>query len=245
MSDSQTAYKGQSRVLKKCHWCSKDEPDQKFQACSRCREVIYCGRECQRASWPFHKTLCKFNTDSRATTEAADPELNKNVAAFKKWHTAHVEIFKHALVCALGLGKNPENVESGVMFLEVKRKSNHADLPVKFKYEIVDGCILSVAEAYEILGESGKPILDQCKLKSEYMQKKGGAGMCPIFMQLRSDSKSEGGMEGVVDVVNFILPKPADCAYMQKTNDWGQAWLPNLAGAVQYTGPNLTAPVKR
>lgn len=245
MSDKETTYKGQSRILKRCHWCSKNEGEQKFRACSQCKEVIYCGTDCQRASWPFHKTLCKFNADSRAATEAADPELNKNVADFKKWHTAHDEIFKHAIVCALDLGNNPDNVESGVMFLEVKRKTNHAELSPKRKYEIIAGYIMRVEEAYALLGESGKPILDQCKLKSEYMKKKGGAGMCPIFMQLRADDSPSSPMAGIVDIVTFILPKPADCAYMQKVNDWGNNWFTTLAGAVQYTGSNRMAPVVR
>ena len=31
---------------------------QQRHSCSRCKSVMYCSRECQRASWPAHKKLC-------------------------------------------------------------------------------------------------------------------------------------------------------------------------------------------
>jgi len=32
--------------------------DEKFKACSKCENVVYCGRECQVAHWKEHKKEC-------------------------------------------------------------------------------------------------------------------------------------------------------------------------------------------
>jgi hypothetical protein len=39
-----------------CSICSK--PLSKIRACSKCRCVMYCGRDCQKKHWPKHKTEC-------------------------------------------------------------------------------------------------------------------------------------------------------------------------------------------
>jgi len=38
-----------------CAWCFTN----KGTKCTRCRQVSYCGRKCQRADWPTHKHKCK------------------------------------------------------------------------------------------------------------------------------------------------------------------------------------------
>ena len=40
----------------------------KFKQCTRCRSVIYCGRECQTAHYPEHKALCRtYATDDEGS----------------------------------------------------------------------------------------------------------------------------------------------------------------------------------
>lgn len=40
-AEKETEFKGQSRVLKKCHWCAKkqDPGEEPFKACGQCKEV--------------------------------------------------------------------------------------------------------------------------------------------------------------------------------------------------------------
>eukprot|EP00986_Skeletonema_menzelii_P009999 scaffold4693_cov149-Skeletonema_menzelii.AAC.1 len=37
-----------------------------LKLCSRCRQVLYCSKECQRAEWPVHKCVCKNLADLQA-----------------------------------------------------------------------------------------------------------------------------------------------------------------------------------
>lgn len=45
-----------------CVACRKNpmsNPEIVFKLCARCQYVYYCGKECQTADWPTHKTVCK------------------------------------------------------------------------------------------------------------------------------------------------------------------------------------------
>lgn len=47
-------------TLKSCAKCNKTEQVLKeFSLCSQCRQVHYCGRDCQVADWKAHKKFCK------------------------------------------------------------------------------------------------------------------------------------------------------------------------------------------
>jgi hypothetical protein len=53
-------YKNSKFVRKVCATCCKGTLEhEKVKACSRCRMVYYCGKECQRAHWPQHKHECR------------------------------------------------------------------------------------------------------------------------------------------------------------------------------------------
>mmetsp|Transcript_11078 Transcript_11078/g.18108 ORF Transcript_11078/g.18108 Transcript_11078/m.18108 type:complete len:131 (+) Transcript_11078:100-492(+) len=45
--------------LRTCGGCNKQEGYRhEFKVCSRCRQVRYCGRECQAADWQRHRQHC-------------------------------------------------------------------------------------------------------------------------------------------------------------------------------------------
>ncbi len=44
----------------RCNWCRKKQ-SQGLLACSRCKKVLYCGSECQKADWSNHKKQCSPN----------------------------------------------------------------------------------------------------------------------------------------------------------------------------------------
>jgi hypothetical protein len=41
------------------HDCAASAGTSTLYRCGRCRNAIYCSRECQTASWPSHKSKCK------------------------------------------------------------------------------------------------------------------------------------------------------------------------------------------
>lgn len=60
-----------------CSACGQERPEKK---CSKCKQVQYCDRECQRLHWFVHKKTCArpTTTDSGATVAAqqAKPEID-------------------------------------------------------------------------------------------------------------------------------------------------------------------------
>lgn len=67
-------------------------------------------------------------------------------------HGLHIGALRHAAVCAFNLGHNPTALEEGVLFIEIKLKSNHKDFDVKRKYEPTGGFTLTMKETREMLG---------------------------------------------------------------------------------------------
>jgi len=48
--------------MPRCGYCRKKEKNKnEFMICSRCKQVAYCSRECQKAHWKGHKNICKKN----------------------------------------------------------------------------------------------------------------------------------------------------------------------------------------
>ena len=47
----------------RCSYCLKchDEPPQR---CSRCKNVSYCNRDCQKKHWAWHKSVCGTVTET-------------------------------------------------------------------------------------------------------------------------------------------------------------------------------------
>lgn len=53
--------RGQQRVaLRSCAGCGATEDSlRSFGKCEGCKQVVYCGRECQKRDWKAHKKACK------------------------------------------------------------------------------------------------------------------------------------------------------------------------------------------
>lgn len=68
-------------------------------------------------------------------------------------HAHHVPALRQAAICALDLGNNPSAVDEKILYVEVKLKIEHQDLPVSQKYEPVNGLVFTFAEAAVMLGE--------------------------------------------------------------------------------------------
>lgn len=61
-SDSKAKSNSSATATKHCNNCNKSAEEvtsKKLLVCSRCKQVNYCCRECQRADWKTHKLNCK------------------------------------------------------------------------------------------------------------------------------------------------------------------------------------------
>ena len=74
-------------------------------------------------------------------------------------HGSHVEALRHAAICALDLGHNPSAVDDNVLFLEVKLKFEHANLPPHRKYKPSAGFVMTMGETAEMLGMFAWPVI--------------------------------------------------------------------------------------
>ncbi|KAG5651168.1 hypothetical protein H0H81_009632 [Sphagnurus paluster] len=229
-SSSKTPHwKGQSRVQKLCHWCTKPQGTRSkpFQACGRCREAA-----------------CNFNSKNKEKILGGDPTGANTVAAFKKWcrphlhfqtshsltnhrifrHGSHVPAFRQAAICALDLGSNPSKVDDGVLCIDVKLKPNHESLPTNQKYEPVAGCTLTMQETLQMIGTYSNPfpcphggasIIESAKSDSSFMKAKGGLGVVMVMLQAY----------GYVDIVKVVLPSASVVKAAQQADNWGDQWV--------------------
>jgi len=213
-------FKGQSRVQKICHWCTKPQESGKpsFQACSRCKEVIYCSKDCQVKSWPFHKGSCKSTADLKKVLENAPLSLTQEIVTFKKWHGSHTALLRHCVLCALQLDKHPEDADKKIIGMTVQLVPNHADLPPDRKYRAIDGFVATREEVEEMLNPSGgKSILQATWATHEYMKSNGNLGVAPVILRTGH----------VVDVVNVPLTSQAITkkAFAVRGINWGDDWV--------------------
>ena len=72
--------KGYRRTM--CRNCNKAEADPNFQkslkACSRCKQIFYCSRECQTMDWKVHRHHCKPSPLSSEKTSTLSKDIITN-----------------------------------------------------------------------------------------------------------------------------------------------------------------------
>lgn len=59
-----------------CSTCGEEKPDKK---CSKCKEVQYCDRECQRLHWFMHKKTCTRPTTTPVASASSQEPDKANV----------------------------------------------------------------------------------------------------------------------------------------------------------------------
>ena len=58
----------------KCANCGKVAT----QRCSKCKNQLYCSRECQIKQWKAHKALCEIISNNKKDDEVRNEEFKKN-----------------------------------------------------------------------------------------------------------------------------------------------------------------------
>lgn len=133
-----------------------------------------------------------------------------------KRHGSHTVLLRQAVICALDLGNTPKNADRKIVFLQVELKPDHANLRPDNKYCAIGGFDMTRDEANDMLAASGGGAILQANLAShEQMKKKGSLGVAPIVLQAN----------GLVDIVNILLPSPAAAKTAQASMDWGPNWV--------------------
>ncbi|KAJ3517211.1 hypothetical protein NLJ89_g652 [Agrocybe chaxingu] len=140
------------------------------------------------------------------------------------WHSSHLPPLRHAAICALDLGHKPTALDDNLLFIDIKLKFSHDDLPPNRRYEPVGGFTMTVAEVRDVFGNMGVgTILDSFKDANDHMRKKGGLGVVAVMLRAHN----------IVDIVKIILPSPASTKAVQEADDWGKDWLEKLRLAVE------------
>lgn len=60
-SEEDTMFWLQMAKGKACEYCYA--PSEKLSKCAKCRDAMYCSRDCQKAAWKLHKRLCGKTID--------------------------------------------------------------------------------------------------------------------------------------------------------------------------------------
>jgi len=63
-----------------CRSCYKEDLKTKLFQCSRCKQVSYCSKECQKADWPNHKRSCVSGTKRALKNAEASDQLIQDYA---------------------------------------------------------------------------------------------------------------------------------------------------------------------
>ena len=72
-----------AEVKRECSSCGK--ASESLKHCTRCRKVSYCGKSCQQADWPRHKSMCADHEDkSEGVTRDACACCGKTSDTLKK-----------------------------------------------------------------------------------------------------------------------------------------------------------------
>ncbi|EEB98630.1 hypothetical protein MPER_01828, partial [Moniliophthora perniciosa FA553] len=144
--------KSHSRITGHCHTCQKSPQDlgrdKPFAACSKCREVVYCGVECQRKNWPVHKLACALARE-RIASLAGDPITASNTARFYAFDSPiKISVFRQAIMQAMDVVNQPERVDQKVFLIECDLHPDHTNRRPEDKYILKKGQMFPRDEAF-------------------------------------------------------------------------------------------------
>ncbi|KAH9911647.1 uncharacterized protein B0H18DRAFT_892152 [Fomitopsis serialis] len=113
----------------------------KLLACSRCKSLYYCSRECQKADWPLHKNIINMNQHIERLS-LTDPSAAQKAKHWLEWQ---MSIDSWAYASALRLQKNPGRAHTHLV-LEKSVYTPDAGPLATDKFTIVGCTVLRIAD---------------------------------------------------------------------------------------------------
>lgn len=115
-----------------CPVCHKDIPASKILVCSRCKESIYCGRECQKIDWKDHKGPCKILTRQKLE------QPHREYRLLKDWSENANRLLRWIVAKSLSHEQIKQQPPNHMVFLEVEFDYNYETfLPVELPPNVV------------------------------------------------------------------------------------------------------------
>ncbi|KAI0713527.1 hypothetical protein C8Q76DRAFT_463932 [Earliella scabrosa] len=86
-----------------CEHCGSTKlKKQELKRCAGCSGVLYCSKECQKAAWPNHKSMCRLRLDSISELGYDTPLALRN--ALKEWVNINIWAVTMVVNAAVYLG---------------------------------------------------------------------------------------------------------------------------------------------
>ncbi|KAF5325022.1 hypothetical protein D9619_010099 [Psilocybe cf. subviscida] len=122
-----------AKETRQCEHCFKSAREgTALSKCAGCKAVLYCSRECQKASWPTHKETCRKNQRVAAELKTMDVDPLTPLNAFVEKHIAAISRYG---LCAFNLA-DPARYMSEVLVFAFRRwPGSH---PVQSSYILLD-----------------------------------------------------------------------------------------------------------
>ncbi|EGO04047.1 hypothetical protein SERLA73DRAFT_175780 [Serpula lacrymans var. lacrymans S7.3] len=136
--EHKSTFKTDKRLTKQCKTCQFHEPQVKLFVCSNCKYIWYCSKECQRADWKMHKTMCREMAEYSSHVEElgkVNPQAAQCATDWSKWRTGFLTVDHYAFVHALGLHRDPSRSRTHIVFCYVEY-TPHASKDLKHKFRI-------------------------------------------------------------------------------------------------------------
>uniref|UniRef100_A0A0W0FS35 MYND-type domain-containing protein n=1 Tax=Moniliophthora roreri TaxID=221103 RepID=A0A0W0FS35_MONRR len=224
--------KSHSRITGHCHTCQKSPQDlgrdKPFAACSKCREVVYCGVECQRENWPVHKLACALSRERKALL-AGNPIKANNTARFTRWFDSpiKIDVFRQAVMHAMDVVNHPERVDQKVFLMECDLHPDHANRRPEDKYILKKGHMFPRDEVFRpdggFNGGQHAHFLEYLKVQNDIVKRRGQLGVVPVIM-LDVSCKDEGQM-AMPNWWPLALPGMVeDARQILKDTKWGNVF---------------------
>ncbi|PBK93862.1 hypothetical protein ARMGADRAFT_108395 [Armillaria gallica] len=193
--DSDFLIKSSSLINKRCHTCQKTPQqlgvDRPFQVCSRCKEVMYCSRKCQRENWSVHKIPCARSKE-KAIIFGNDPIRAARAARFVKWYEAipKLDVFRQAALQALDIVNHPENVDRKALRLRLKLHPEYKQREPVDRYVLVEGLMLPKETLYGCRPLDRQFLTEYIQAQNDVVKGRGQLGVVPVSISEVDDNGS-------------------------------------------------------
>ncbi|KAF8956236.1 hypothetical protein BDZ97DRAFT_1852863 [Flammula alnicola] len=140
--------------------CYARQSEVTLKACSRCKSMRYCSRECQAAHWKSHKDWCNNNIGHVEELARADAmgfkrglppgvtllELDQKL---EKWVKFHTTLLLAATIHALSLPRDIKRSRLYLLRVQVSYRSEHGGITAKF-FRVDDAFLIDIDTAHQI-----------------------------------------------------------------------------------------------